>query len=164
MHHPLKLLLVCICVFSCLAARLKAANAAEELLPAPEFSLQEVKQEKTYALADYRGKQAILLFFWTTWCPFCRTQLNALNTKYRKLKEEGLEVLAINVDEPAPSVREFLENYHLPYPVVLDNDGRVADAYDIVGVPTYILVNKQGLVVFKNHYFPEDKYKELILD
>lgn len=160
MRYIIKLLVVAAFSFSCVAA----SGAAEALLLAPGFSLQDVKSEKTYSLSDYKGKQAVILFFWTTWCPFCRREIRTLNSNYQKLAADGVEVLAINSREAKGTVENFLRGQTFDFKVLLDSDAKATDEYDIVGVPTYIFVDKEGLVVFKDHYFPEDKYKELLLD
>ena len=58
----------------------------------------------------------------------------------------------------------FLKKRPLSFKVLLDSDANVAHSFKILGVPTFILVNKEGFVVFKDNYFPEDKYKELALE
>lgn len=132
-----------------------------ELPPLSSFQLPDLHQ-KNIALSSYRNKQPVLLFFWTTWCPFCGIELKALNDMYNRLTEDGLEVLAIDVGESAEKVRGFLKNYHPNYKVLLDKDGTVAESFGLLGVPTYILINKKGNIVFQGHTFTQQKYKELL--
>jgi peroxiredoxin len=143
--------------------KLPPKEAPAKKLPfASDFKLQDLSQN-TYALSSYKDKQPVALFFWTTWCPFCRRELKLLNERYLELRAAGLEVLAIDVGEAPYRVESFMKNYALSFKVLLDKDTSVATAYDILGVPTYVLVDKKGHIVFKDNYLPEN-YKTLILE
>jgi len=141
----------------------RTPKSAEALSPAPDFKLNSLNQEEI-TLSSYKDKKPVLLIFWTTWCPFCRTQLKLLNKKYPELAADNLEILAINVGEPYQKVESFAKSYALLYRVLLDPDSQAARSYRILGVPTYFLINKSGFIVFQDTYFPEDEYKNLISD
>ncbi len=128
---------------------------------APDFTLNDVYQN-AYTLSSYKDKQAVILLFWTTWCPFCRKELKVLNGLYSGLAEDGVEVLSINAGEDPNTVQNFVENNNLAYRVLLDRDNHVSTLYGLIGVPTYILINKQGEIVFKENYFPANEYKDLL--
>lgn len=128
---------------------------------APDFKLMDVYQN-IYTLSEYRGKSPVLLFFWATWCPFCQKELSVLNQSYAGLAEDGLEVFAINTGEFPAAVENFIASYHLSYRVLLDKDQSVAYSYGIVGIPVYILIDKEGNVVFQDSYLPYGEYKDLI--
>ena len=136
---------------------------AEELKSAPDFELQDLNQ-KTYMRSDYRDKQAVALFFWTTWCPHCRRELAVLNQRYAEVSVAGLELLSINVGEADYKVANAVEKYNLTVSTLLDRDSYASNSFGIFGIPTYILINKKGKVVFQNNYFPQNNYKELILE
>lgn len=127
----------------------------------PDFKLQDLNQE-TVTLSNYRDKQVVLLFFWTTWCPYCRTELKVINDRYEKLAKDGLQVLAINVGESTSKVLNFTKRYNLAFRILLDKDTTVASSYRILGVPTYILIDKRGYIRFEDNRFPQGKYKDLI--
>jgi len=129
--------------------------------PAPDFDLDDIYQD-AYRLSSYKNKQPVLLFFWTTWCPFCRSELKVLNDMYATLQKDGIEVLAINVGEVQSKVEDFVKNYYLAYKVLLDRDTRVSQSYEVAGVPTYALIDKEGYVVFHENFFPRKEYKDLI--
>ena len=128
---------------------------------AMDFKLQDLNQN-TFTLSSYKDKQAVILFFWTTWCPLCRNELRLLKGIYPELKKENLQLLAIDVGEPAYIVDKAVKDNALNFTVLLDRDTTLAWSYGIFGVPTYFIVDKGGFIVFKDHYFPKEKYKELI--
>ena len=129
---------------------------------APNFQLKDLTGN-TVTLSEYKGKQDVLLFFWTTWCPYCRKGLKVLNEKHAQLLKDGVEILAINVSEPAYKVDSFVRNSPLTFKTLLDPDADVAMAYKILGFPTYIIVNKEGYIRFTGFSFPREEYKDLIL-
>lgn len=135
-------------------------SMAETSNRAANFTLPDLGN-KEVSLLDFYGKPVILLF-WTTWCPYCRKALKQLNAMHAELSKNGVEILAINIEEPIDRVRRFVKRYPLSYRVLLDIDIRVAQAYGILGIPAYILINKAGRIVFDNYYFPGEEYKDLL--
>jgi len=135
---------------------------AKELSLAPDFRLKDM-QENTVVLSSYRDKSPVFLFFWATWCPFCRDELKNLNSRYRELLRDNVEVLAVDIGESLPTVERFISNYALVFKVLLDRDSQAAYSYNIVGVPTFILIDKKGRIVFQDHRFPQE-YKKLLLE
>ena len=138
-----------------------AAEPVKRSRAAVDFSLKDVLGQ-VYNLSDYKFKQAVVLAFWTTWCPFCRQELKSLNTLYPQLQKEGIEVLAINIQEPGYKVESFAKEKGLAMRMLLDFDAKVARDYSVMGVPTFLLVNKQGNIVYEGDHFPKDKYQKLL--
>lgn len=145
---------------------LPSVSLAVEPLPAKssdaamDFKLLDLGG-KEIAFTSSSGKPA-LLFFWATWCPFCVKELPGLQKEYPGLKSAGIEVLAINVGEPKERVEKFLsKKERLEFPILLDSDSRVAPAYDLVGIPTFILIDAKGKIRSRSHNFPED-YEKLL--
>jgi len=136
------------------------ARSQENKLAA-DFKLKDLNN-LSHTLSSYKNKKAVLLFFWTTWCPFCRNELRSLNAIYPKLKKEGWEVFGIDVAESAHKVKKFIKQYSLDFKILLDKDRSTAQSYNIIGVPTFILVDKNGRIVFKGNRFPQTRYKDLI--
>jgi peroxiredoxin len=134
---------------------------SEEAKPAPDFTLRDLNQN-TFTLSNYKNEQSVLLFFWTTWCPFCREELKFLKSAYPELTKEGLVLVAINAGESAAKVNNFAKSYNFPFRILLDTDISVAGAFGIFGVPTYVLADKKGYVRLIEHSFPKEKYKSII--
>ena len=112
------------------------------------------------SLSDFNNGR-VLLFFWTTWCPYCRDELKQLNAQASQLEKDGLAVLPINVGESKSKVENFLKSRNLTLRVFLDEDSSVSQGFDLLGVPTYILIDTQGIIRSKEHSFPQKKIKEL---
>jgi len=117
---------------------------AEDAAPAPDFALSDLAG-KQVKLADYRGK-VVLLDFWATWCPPCREELPHIEKIHRDLAAKGLVVLGMNLGEPAETVRNFVQQNKLTFRVLLDTQGKAAEAYDVEGIPHVVLIDHQGRV------------------
>ncbi|MDD5129250.1 MAG: TlpA disulfide reductase family protein [Candidatus Omnitrophica bacterium] len=117
-------------------------------------------QSKPVNLSVTSGKPSIL-FFWTTWCPYCRSELKVLNKMHPQMEKEGVDVFAVNVGEAGYKVERFLKNYVLDIRVLLDRNGQAAENYGIRGVPTYVFINKAGQVVSTGHSLP-DTYMDIL--
>lgn len=134
-------------------------NFAKGAQLAPDFKLVNLKKD-TVVLSTYRKlQQPVLLIFWTTWCPYCRDQLMEINDKYAQLTKNNLGLLAINVGESVGKVEKFVSLRNFSYEFLLDQDTNVARSFDIMGVPTYVLIDKDGYILTINNSFSE---KELV--
>jgi peroxiredoxin len=111
-------------------------------------------------ISSYQGKP-VILFFWTTWCPYCRMELKKLNQGYAQITKEGIVLLGVNVSEPEYKVRRFFKGYLLHFRMLLDKYGLLADKYELLGVPTYIFLDKAGKVISQAQRLPEN-YKNLL--
>lgn len=148
------------CLLLALFFSLITCLQAKEPVPAPDFTLKDTRQGSV-TLSSYKNKSAVLLFFWATWCPFCREELKTLNSRYADLVKDNVEVLGIDIGESQYRVEKFIRNYALLFRMLLDKDNSVAYSYNIVGVPTLVLIDKKGKIVFQGHSFPQE-YKKLL--
>ena len=127
---------------------------------APDFSLKDLSG-RLRSLKDYRGK-VVLLDFTTTWCPYCKRDIPNLKKLYTGMKGKDFELLAIYVMETPQRVASFAEKYSLPYTILIDNDAKVARAYSVRGVPTKVVVSKNGSIGCWQCNSAEDKIDELL--
>lgn len=125
------------------------------------FKLNDIEGNTT-SITDFKGKKNVILFFWTTWCPFCRAEMKELNKRYAEFGKDGVALLAINVGESQSKVENFITNAGLIIPVLLDTSSATAYSYDIYGVPTYIFIDKAGKIALRENAFPAEKYKTFI--
>jgi cytochrome c biogenesis protein CcmG, thiol:disulfide interchange protein DsbE len=99
----------------------------------------------TWRMAEHRG-QVVLMNYWATWCGPCWEETPGLVRLSRELGPEGLAVVGVSIDEGGrEKVKKFVDDFGVPYPVVLPE--RMAHVeFGLEGVPTTILVDKQGRV------------------
>lgn len=103
---------------------------------------------KTHKLSDYKG-QGVFLNFWGTWCKPCEYEMPYMDNQYQKYKDQGVQILAVNVGESDYSVKKFAEKHHLTFPIMIDKNKQVQTAYKIDPLPVTFLVDKNGKIVDK---------------
>ncbi|MCK5215353.1 MAG: TlpA family protein disulfide reductase [Candidatus Omnitrophica bacterium] len=128
---------------------------------APDFTLDTLKNTNVNFTA-YRQDQPAILFFWATWCAHCRTQIKVLSEEIPALNQEGIKVALIDLQENPRLIKRYLNSNKLNVDIFMDSDAYVAQEYGVQGVPTFVFVDKSGLVKAVEHYMSDD-YKDLIL-
>lgn len=122
---------------------------------APDFVLPDLNGTQM-RLADYRGKKVVFLNFWAPWCPSCRFEMPTMQAVYDRFKDQGLEILAISIDQGGrQATMDYAAEHHLPFPVLLDPRQEVMDRYRVTFIPTHVLVDRQGRI-HHLHVGPKD--------
>jgi cytochrome c biogenesis protein CcmG, thiol:disulfide interchange protein DsbE len=118
--------------------------AAEIGKAAPEFALQTLKQEKV-SLANLKGK-VVYLDFWASWCIPCRSTFPWMNELQSKYKNDGLEIVAISIDDDVQDVEKFLVKVPAKFKILHDPMGVAKQAYGVRGVPASFIIDRKGVV------------------
>jgi len=109
-----------------------------------DFSLVDL-QGRTWNFKELRGN-VVLVNFWATWCPPCRSEMPDLQGLYNQFKYQGLVILGIS-DEDASKVKPYIDQNHYSYPILLDPEGKVHKAYNIEGIPRSFLYDREGKLI-----------------
>ncbi len=118
---------------------------------------------KEIELESFAKDKVTLLVFGTTWCPACRHEVPILKEYYNDLKDDGLKVLGIDVQESKKKVDSFIEKNRINYPVALDSNAEVARLYKVVGIPLNIILDKNGVIRYKENRPPDKEILEKLL-
>ncbi|MCL2804830.1 MAG: TlpA family protein disulfide reductase [Treponema sp.] len=110
-----------------------------------DFTLQNLNGENV-TLSSYKGK-VVLLNFWATWCPPCRDEMPSMETLYKRYKNQGLELLAVNLRENPAAVRQFIQRGGYTFPIPLDTNGRVSGNYGVEAIPTTYVIDREGMII-----------------
>lgn len=137
-----------------------SANATDVGQPAPQFTLPTLQQEQPTALQQYAGK-VVYLDFWASWCAPCRTSFPLLNNLHEKLKAQGFEVVAVNLDEDKTKAEKFLEEIPVGFTVLRDAKGEWADQYVVESMPTSFIIDRKGVVQMIHHGFTSGDIHEI---
>lgn len=113
---------------------------------APDFELKTAGGELV-RLSDLHG-QAILVNLWATWCPPCRAEMQAIEKVYQEYKDQGFTVLAVNMtyqDSPL-EVMPFVEEQKLTFPILFEETGAMANAYQLRSLPSSFFIRRDGVI------------------
>jgi cytochrome c biogenesis protein CcmG/thiol:disulfide interchange protein DsbE len=143
-------------VLAILLTTLPALYAADR--PAQDFAIPS--GNKTIKLSDYKGK-VVYLDFWASWCIPCRKSFPWMNNMHQRYEKDGLVILAVNLDKNKADVKRFLAKYPAKFTVAYDPQGQVAELYQLQGMPSSYLIDKQGNLVQSHIGFRSDDTKQL---
>lgn len=115
---------------------------------APDFLL-ETPDGGTLRLSDLQGKP-VLVNFWASWCAPCRQEMPEIVRAYDARKASGFVVVAVDLQENADQVKAFAREFGMAFPIVIDSDGGVGDAWRIggpvQGIPSSYFLDASGVV------------------
>ncbi len=114
---------------------------------APEFSALAL-DGRTVSLKDFRGQKKVVVSFWASWCGPCRLEMPGLIEFYKRNHNDAseFELLAISIDEDPHDVTAFAAAQKLNFPVLLDPKQKIAEAYQVDGIPTMFVIDKDGKI------------------
>jgi peroxiredoxin len=136
--------------------KIPTVKGIETLKPgakAPDFKVQDL-DGKEFILSSYKGKDAVLLFFWSFFCGPCREEMPMISQMAREYKGKGLQVVGVNLDgrEMKKAIDKFVVTEKIDFRILFDELAgdafRVADPYGVAGTPALFLIDKQGVITF----------------
>lgn len=110
---------------------------------APDFSLTTLDGE-SFSLSALKG-QPVVLNFWATWCGPCRRELPALQSSAERYRDL-VTIVGIDQAEDADTVQGYVDELGLTFPIPMDTDGKVGEAYRVRGLPTTYFIDSEGII------------------
>jgi peroxiredoxin len=153
-------LLLVVLVGALAASSIRAGEIAK---PAPTFSLQ-AQDGSQVSLEDFQG-QVVMINFWATWCGPCRQEMPHLEALYQRYGDLGFTLLGVNVEPDSSGADKFLKDTPVSFPILFDPKSEVSQMYDVIAMPSTVLVDRSGNVRFIHHgYKPgyENEYQTQI--
>ncbi len=113
---------------------------------APDFTLDTLDGTQI-TLSDLRG-QVVLVNFWASWCPPCRTEMPAMERVYQDYAGQGFVILAVNAtnQDSVEAARQFVAEQGLTFPILLDSSGSVSALYQMRSLPTSFFIGADGII------------------
>lgn len=120
--------------------------AATEGFLSPDFNLPATAGD-FHQLSDHRGK-VIMINFWTSWCPYCKTEMPAMQRVYLDYQDQDFTILAINAtyEDNQAKAETFIRENQLTFPTLLDIDGTVTRQYQVHSFPTTFFIDRSGVI------------------
>ena len=156
-----KLFLITIFLLASLANTNLSANTISG--EAPNFTLKS-NSGKNIKLSELRG-QVVLINFWASWCGPCRQEMPELKKLYSKYKKLGFTILGVNVEEDNTEALKIIKDDKISFPVLFDTENKVSRLYDVTGMPTTVLVDRNGNMRYLHRAYKPgdiDKYKKWV--
>jgi cytochrome c biogenesis protein CcmG/thiol:disulfide interchange protein DsbE len=126
---------------------------------APHFEAENLDGKKV-ELKELLKEGPVLISFWATWCKPCIKELNQLQKVYKKYKEKGFEILAIDVDGPRSisKVKPKVKGLKWEFPVLWDKSKKIYRKYHVLGIPHTVLIDPSGKIRYTHTtYRPGDE-------
>lgn len=111
----------------------------------PAFNLVGL-DGKVHKLEDYKGK-GLVLNFWGSWCEPCVKEMPLLQQEWGVWKDKNVEIIGINVGEDQLTVNNFIKQFGVEFPIMLDKDKQTTKKYKIGPMPTTYFINSQGKIM-----------------
>lgn len=130
---------------------------------APDFALQS-RDGETVTLSGLRG-QVVMINFWATWCGPCREEMPHLEALHQRYSALGFTLLGVNVEEDSENAEAWLEEMPVSFPILFDPGNRVSVLYNVLAMPSTVLVDRQGNLRFLHHGYQagyENEYQTQI--
>lgn len=121
------------------------SEAAGEALP--QVPLVTLENRATRLDAEIEGRPA-LVSFWATWCDACSKELGALDRLGDRARSDGGVVIGVAVGEPRATAAEFVSRHRVRFPQLVDEGFALTDALGQRRLPTTLVVDRHGRVVF----------------
>ena len=118
-----------------------------------DFTLPDL-EGRPVTLGPFLGRKPVLLVFWATWCPECKAAIPEINAMTEEPLAGKLQILGLDYRESREKVANTVKTRGIRFPVLLDERGQAARAYGVVGIPTYILIDRRGNIVYREHVLP----------
>jgi cytochrome c biogenesis protein CcmG, thiol:disulfide interchange protein DsbE len=135
------------------------AFAVDSGKPAPDFQLPNLKND-AIKLSSYKGK-VVYLDFWASWCGPCKKTFPWLNELQKKYGKDGFEVVGVNVDASKADADSFLATTPAEFTILLDPEGKVANSYELQGMPSSYMIDRTGKVYLVHRGFKDGEGAEL---
>ena len=140
-----------------------STNSASVNQVSPDFTLSS-STKQNIRLAELRG-QVVMINFWATWCGPCREEMPHLEALHQRYDALGFKLLGVNVEENSGDAAEWLEETPVSFSILYDPENNVTELYDVVAMPSTVIVDRQGNVRFLHHGYQagyENEYQTQI--
>jgi len=141
---------------------LHSVSANEVNKTAPDCAFTSLDGTHRNRLQDFKGK-VLYVDFWASWCGPCVKSFPYFNQLQQKYAEQGVQVLAINLDEELSEAQAFLQKIPPSFTVLADPEQQCAKAFSLKGMPSSYLIDRQGVVRHINLGFHGDEAKAIEL-
>ena len=132
-------------------------SVKDSVLTGTSLSFDDGEEVASFALPDMSDVQIelsdiikenryIWINFWASWCGPCREEMPMMSELYNEFSDQGLAIVAVNVNENKETIQNYLDQYPVPFTVLRDSIGEITQSYNVEALPTSLLVDSTGVV------------------
>ncbi len=161
MKSPKQIMTTLILLLSLMTAG--SALALDVGSTAPDFTLKS-RSGENIKLSEQLG-DVVMINFWASWCAPCRQEMPLLEELYDRYADLGFTLLGVNVEEDSSAALDLLKEIPVTFPVLFDSRNDVSKRYNVVAMPTTVILDRDGNVRYVHKgYLPgyEDEYRKQI--
>ncbi len=126
---------------------------------APDFELSKISGEKI-SLDSLKGNPAVLVF-WSAYCVSCEEEAPYINKLAKDFEAKGVKIVGINIGESEARTLGGIKDFGIEYDVVRDEGRKVTQKYKVLGTPTVLFLDKNGIVKYNGNELPKDSADRL---
>ena len=133
-------------------ARISSLRKLKIGAPAIDIRATSFQGKKIQLLKGYKGK-VVLLDFWAAWCGPCRMEMPSVMNVYREFHKKGFEIIGISLDREKEGFQSFVRDNKMEWPQIFDGEywgSEYAKVYAVNSIPATFLIDKKGIIRFKN--------------
>jgi thiol-disulfide isomerase/thioredoxin len=120
---------------------------AQRLLTLFLLGIAAAHATETIDVGTFRGR-VLYLDFWASWCAPCQQSFPWMQAMKNTYESQGLSVVTVNLDQHRPDAERFLAKFHPTFDVRFDPQGETAERFKVHGMPTSLIIDRQGVVRF----------------
>lgn len=126
----------------------------------PACKLSALDGTAVHNLEELQGK-VVYVDFWASWCPPCVKSFPFLTQLNHDLKDQGLQVIGVNLDEKVADAETFLERFPVDFAIALDAGKQCAKDFGVMAMPSSYLIDRKGVIRHVHQGFRPDEAKDL---
>ena len=123
----------------------------------PASTTVSPSQQQLAALLSQNKGKVVLLDFWASWCSPCRRSFPWLIEMQNTYREQGLTIIAVNIDVERADAEKFLTDFAVNFNIIYDPDAVIGRQYQLKGMPSSFLIDKEGIVRYQHTGFVINK-------
>lgn len=120
----------------------------------PDLTFNAVNGD-TFSLQQRWEQKPVLLYFWATWCPYCKKATPAVTALYNDYGD-SIDVLGINVaiNDSQEKMHAYLHDYNMNFPVMFDESAELTSEFLVNGTPVFVVLSQHGEILYRSHRYP----------
>ena len=140
--------------FSVVALNVIGEELTSSSTQAPDFNFIALSGEQL-SLSQLLETKPVMLYFWATWCPYCKKETPNLVNFYEKFAHK-ITVVGINVgvNDSLAKIDGYVQEFQINFPIIFDDKNIISPSYGVQGTPVFVVISQTQQILYRGHRFP----------